>query len=167
MIPYILCPAFVRFEQSLYCESCMTTFIYIYYIYYIYMVYICYIYIHSIYIYIYISGIHCWRILWSSYKKLAWVGFESTTNKFLSDALTNWAIRPWVQLTLRANFVQLLQFHCLFRVRFHFCYCLHSRHIYFNQNFLDIFMCAKGYHTPTSYQTFPLLGSLQWKHNPL
>ena len=28
-----------------------------------------------------------------------------------SDALTDWAIRPWVELGLRANFVQLLQFH--------------------------------------------------------
>ena len=46
-----------------------------------------------------------------SYRKLAWVGFE-----FRSDALTDWAIWPWVQLALRANFVQLLQFHVLFSV---------------------------------------------------
>ena len=43
-------------------------------------------------------GIHHWRILWSSYRKLAWVGFEPTTTEFRSDALTDWAIRPWVQL---------------------------------------------------------------------
>ena len=49
-------------------------------------------------------GIHHWRILWSSYKKLAWVGFEPTTTESCSNALTDWAIRPWVQLTLRANF---------------------------------------------------------------
>ena len=48
---------------------------------------------------------------WSSYRKLAWVGFESTTTEFRSDAQTDWAIRPWVELTLRADFVQLLQFH--------------------------------------------------------
>ena len=50
-------------------------------------------------------GIHHWRIFRSSYRKLAWVGFEPTTTEFRSDALTDWAIRPWVQLTLRANFV--------------------------------------------------------------
>ena len=58
-------------------------------------------------------GIHHWRIIWSSYRKLAWVGFEPTTTEFRSDTLTNWAIRPWVQLALGANFVQLLQFHRL------------------------------------------------------
>ena len=30
--------------------------------------------ISYIYIYIYIYGIHYWRILWSSYRKVAWVG---------------------------------------------------------------------------------------------
>ena len=67
--------------------------------------------------------IHHWRILWSGYRKLAWVGFEPTTSEFRSDALTDWVIRPWVQLALRANFVQLLQFHRLFSVTFHFGYC--------------------------------------------
>ena len=62
-------------------------------------------------LYIYIYKFHHWRILRSSYRKLAWVGFEPTTTEFRSDALTDWAIRPWVQLTLRANFVELLQFH--------------------------------------------------------
>ena len=37
-------------------------------------------------------NIHHWRILRSSYRKLAWVGFEPTTTEFRSDALTNWAI---------------------------------------------------------------------------
>ena len=54
------------------------------------------------------------------------VGFEPTTTEFRSDALTNWAIRPWVQLALRANFVRLLQFHHLFSVEFHFNYYLHQ-----------------------------------------
>ena len=40
---------------------------------------------------IYIYGIHHWRILWSSYRKLAWVGFEPTTTEFRSDALTDWS----------------------------------------------------------------------------
>ena len=56
-------------------------------------------------------GINHWRIFTSSYRKLAWVGFEPMTTEFCSDALTDWAIRPWVQLTLRANFVQSLLFH--------------------------------------------------------
>ena len=37
----------------------------------------------------------------SSYRKVAWVGFEPTTTEFYSGALTDWAIRPWVQLTYR------------------------------------------------------------------
>ena len=53
-------------------------------------------YIHIIYnIYIYIYIYNHWRILWSSYRKLAWVGFEPTvTADFCPDALTNWVIRP-------------------------------------------------------------------------
>ena len=30
--------------------------------------------------------IHHWRILWSSYKKLAWVGFEPTITEFRSNS---------------------------------------------------------------------------------
>ena len=52
-------------------------------------------------------GIHHQRIHWSSYRKLAWAGFEPTTTEFRSDALTDWAIRPWVQLALRFNFIFL------------------------------------------------------------
>ena len=46
-------------------------------------------------------GIHHWRIIWSSYRKLAWVGLEPTTTEFRSDALTDWPIRLWVQLAPR------------------------------------------------------------------
>ena len=46
-------------------------------------------------------GIHHCRIFRSSYRKLAWVGFEPTTTILRWDALTDWAIRPWVQLALR------------------------------------------------------------------
>ena len=76
-----------------------------------------------------------WTILRSSYRKLAWIGFEPMTNKFHSDALTDWAIRPWVQLTLRAKFKQLLQFHLLLSVRFHLSYCLHQSPHLFNWSF--------------------------------
>ena len=55
-------------------------------------------------------GVYHWRIFRSGYRKLAWVGFEPTTTEFRSDALTDWVIRPCVQLALRANCVQLLQF---------------------------------------------------------
>ena len=48
---------------------------------------------------------------WSSNKKLAWVEFEPTTTEFRSDPLTEWAIRPWVQVTLTASFSELLLFH--------------------------------------------------------
>ena len=58
-------------------------------------------------------GIHHWQIFKSSYRKLAWVVFEPTTTELRSDALTDWTIVPWLQLPLRANFVQLLQFHLL------------------------------------------------------
>ena len=54
-----------------------------------------FVYILSIY------SIHHWRIIWSSYRKLTWVGFEPTITEFRSDALTDWAIRPWLQLALR------------------------------------------------------------------
>ena len=78
------------------------------------------------YIYIYMYGIHHWMILWGSYRKMVWVGFELMTTEFRSDAVTHWAIRPWGQLTLRANFVQLLQFHRSFSVKLHFSCCLHQ-----------------------------------------
>ena len=45
-------------------------------------------------------GIYRWTILRSSYGKLAWVEFEPTTTEFRSYALTDWAVRPWVQLAL-------------------------------------------------------------------
>ena len=69
-------------------------------------------------------GIHHWSIFRGSYRELAWVGFEPTTTEFRSDGLTNRAIRPWVELGIRANFVQILIFHRLFSVTFHLGYCL-------------------------------------------
>ena len=79
-------------------------------------------------------GIHPWRVLWSSYRNLAWVGFEPTTTEFRSEALTDWAIRPWVRLALRVNSVQLPQFHRLFSVKFHFGYRLHQLPIPFRRS---------------------------------
>ena len=37
--------------------------------------------------------IHHWWIFWSSYRKLAWKGYESATTKRRSEALTDWAIK--------------------------------------------------------------------------
>ena len=111
--------------------------IYIYiislYIIYIFIyIYICvYISIH-IYIYmcvcvcvcVYVYSIHHWGILSSSCRELAGVVLEPTTSEFHSEALTDWAVMQWIQLALRANFVQPLEFRLLFSVRFHFSYCL-------------------------------------------
>ena len=65
------------------------------------------------------GGTHQWRIFRSSYIKLAWLGFEPTTTEFRSDALTDWAFKPWVQLALRGNSLQLLQIY-LFVLRSRF-----------------------------------------------
>ena len=53
-------------------------------------------------------GIYSWAIPRSSHRKLACVGFKHTTTEFHSDALTDWAITPQVQVKLRAWLVQLL-----------------------------------------------------------
>ena len=44
-----------------------------------------YMYIY-IYMYVYKYGIHHWRIIWSSYRKLAWVGFEPMNTEFNSHS---------------------------------------------------------------------------------
>ena len=103
------------------------SYIYIYIDTYIYM-YITGHNIQYICIYMYIYG-HIWSYIYHIYDlyESCSEGFETTTTEFCSDVLTNWAIRPWLQLALRtnfANFVQLLQFHFLFSVIFHFGYCL-------------------------------------------
>ena len=73
-------------------------------------------------------GIHHWRIFRSRYRKLVRVGFEPMTTEFRLDAPTSWAIRPWVQVALRAKFVQLLQFHLFVQYsRFISVYALVSR----------------------------------------
>ena len=61
--------------------------------------------------------------------------------RYCITALTDWAIKPWVQLTLRSSFVQLLQFHGLFSVTFHFS-CLPLSVATFI--FIDAF-CRKSY----------------------
>ena len=76
---------------------------------------------------------------WSNYRKLAWVELETMTTKFRSDALTDWAIRPWVQVVLRANFVQLLQFHLFVQCsHFNSAIAFVSRHICFKRNLAQV-----------------------------
>ena len=102
--------------------------------------------------------IYHWRILWSSYRKLAWVGFEPMTTEFRSDALTDWAIRPWVQLALRvlhnnnnkrqknkvcfANFYILIRERrspkCLQFIYYNYCYNSTSRKFYKKNNYWSI-----------------------------
>ena len=84
-------------------------------------------------------GFHIWRISRSSYRKLAWMGFESMTTQFRSDALINWAIISKDQLTLRVNFVQSLQFY-LFVQRSHFIMVIAfvSHYICFKRNFVQV-----------------------------
>ena len=85
-------------------------------------------------------GIHHWRILRSSYTKLPRVEFEWTkTTKLRSHALTNWAIRSRVQLALRGNFVQLLQFHLFIQCSwFISVFAFISRHICFKQSLAQV-----------------------------
>ena len=67
------------------------------------------------------------------------MGFERTTTEFRSNALTDWAIRPWVQLPLRANFVQLLQFHLFVQCsRFMSVFAFVSRHICFKRSLAQV-----------------------------
>ena len=100
--------------------------IYLFYIYnsiYVYICYTCILYM-VLYMVFFTEGLR------SSYRKLAWVGFEPATTEFRSDALTDWTIRSWVQLALRANFVQVLQFHLFFQCsRFISVFVFVSHHI--------------------------------------
>ena len=68
---------------------------------------------------IYAYGINHWSIFWISYKKLAQAWFERTVTEFCADALTDRALKPWVQLILTGSFVQLLLFY-LFNQSSHF-----------------------------------------------
>ena len=83
--------------------------------------------------------IHHWRILGNSYRKLDWLGRKTTTTDFLSTALTNSVIRPWDQVALRANFVELLQFHLFVQCsRFISASAFVSCRIFFKQNLAQL-----------------------------
>ena len=71
-----------------------------------------------------IYGMHQRTILRSSYRGIAWVRFDPMKTEFRLVALTDWVIRPWIQLVPRDNFVQLLQFHIFFCVWLRLDYCI-------------------------------------------
>ena len=50
-----------------------------------------------------------------SCRKTAWVSYEPATTEFCSYTLTGWGIRPWIQLSLRANFLWLLEINIFFQ----------------------------------------------------
>ena len=105
---------YIHIYTYIYIHICIYVYICIYVHVCTYIVYIVYIYI---YIYIYV------HIYWSGCRKLVWVGFEPATSEFRRpNRLSYQAMSSTVHLALRANFVQLLQFHRLFSVRFHFDY---------------------------------------------
>ena len=84
-------------------------------------------------------GIHHWRNFRSSDRKFAWVGFEPKNTEFRSDALTDWALRPWVQLALRANFLSYSQSHLFFQCSlFISVFGIVSRHICFKRNLTQV-----------------------------
>ena len=70
----------------------------------------------AIYTYIHIYWYSPLMDFWSSYRKWAWVGFEPTTTEFRSDALIDWAIRPWVHGSgnVRCDRQNLLSFWAIF-----------------------------------------------------
>ena len=67
------------------------------------------------------------------------MGFEPTITEFCSHALTYWAIRPWAHFALRANLVQLLQFHLFVQYSgFISAIAFISHHICFTRNLAQI-----------------------------
>ena len=108
-------------------------------------------------------GIHHWRILWISYKMLAWVGFEPTTNEFCLDGLTNWAIRPWVELVLRANFVQVFWFHPFFQCEVFFRLLLSSLPTFvFIWSLLEVITWVQRNEWYIWYHSFDTICIIEW-----
>ena len=83
--------------------------------------------------------VHLRRTRGSSFRNLAWVAFEPRVAEFYSEALTDWAVWSWSQFTVRAKFVQLLQFHQFVQCwRFISVIAFVSWHICFKRNFAEI-----------------------------
>ena len=95
--------------------------------------------------YIHVYGIHHRRIFEIAIE--SWPEWDLNPWPLNSvQTLTNWAIRPWVQFAVRANFVQLLQFHLSIQCS-HFISAIvfGNRHICFNQNLGQAITCIYVY----------------------
>ena len=68
----------------------------------------------------------------------SWVRLEPTTTEFLSDALTDWAIRPWLQHALTANLYSYSNFIVCSVSDFISAIAFVSCHVLFSRNFVDI-----------------------------
>ena len=95
--------------------------------------------------------------IWILYLKN--LGFGPTTTEFRPDALTDWAIRPWVQLTLWTKFVQLLQFHRLFSADLISAIAFVSRHAYIGLVLMKKYILINHV---TLYQTIMAFSIVQW-----
>ena len=108
--------------------------------------------------------IHQWREFRSSYRKLSWLVHEPTTTEFGSEALTDWALRPWVQLTLRANVVQLLQFHLFVLCsRFISLFTLARHDLWFKPNLLLVIMLKAEWIDSYGSHHWRIFRSSYWK----
>ena len=70
------------------------------------------------------------------------VGFEPTTTEFRSDALTEWGIRPWVQLALRFHFIFSLLFYGV--TLFNRVYCISHCRDYLDPNSISSSKSSRG-----------------------
>ena len=66
--------------------------------------------VDNIYIYKHIYGTHHWQILWSNYRKLARVGFETTTTELRSDYQAMSSTRTQSQLCTATTIYKCLCF---------------------------------------------------------
>ena len=95
-----------------------------------------------------------------------------TINEFHLDTVTDWAIKPWVQVALRANFVELLQWDRLFRVIFHFGHCLDQSPYFFSLEFswgnhMSVAEWADTYGFTTKiFFEVAIESTLEWDLNP-
>ena len=102
-------------------------------------------------------GIHHWRTPWISYRKLTWVGFEPTSTEFRLDTLTDWAIRPWVQLKLCAFSFDATSKELFVSCHYHVLFvCLASMVFTVNtaNYFSDIFRYPDGLHCSSNNHFF-------------
>ena len=98
---------------------------------------------------------------------------EPTTTEFHSDHLTDWTIKPFAQLAVRARFVQLLQFHLFVPCSgFISAFACISGHISFKTNLIQVVAWVKKnelMHVTFTTERFWIVAIaswLQWDFNP-